>query len=795
MNVECSHCGLQVPAGEIDGERELQFCCEGCRAVHAAIIAGGFEDYYRRRGEQKPRRAAGAEVPGYQLLDAPAFQEAACEDLPSGCRRVELGIDGLHCGACVWLLERMPRVTRGLHASRVNLAKRTIELDWVPGDVALSDIARSLGRLGYGLRPGRGAADREARRADDRRWIVRIAVAAAIAGNIMGISFALYGGMFTGIDPVYQAFLRWTSLVLVVVALAWPGRVFLRGAWAALRAGTTHMDQPVAIGLVIGTVAGFYTTLTGGHETWFEAVSMLVLLLLVGRWLQHRSQRQAQDAVERLFSLAPSSACRVVEGRLEELPSEALSPGDLVRVRAGDIVPADGEVTRGAASVDRSLLTGESRPVRVRTAEAVHAGERCLDGTFDARVARSGAETRIASILRSAAAHAAARPRIVQAADRLAGWFVAAVMALAIVTFLVWVQDGWTVAVDRTVALLIVTCPCALGLATPLAIVAALGRAARRGMLIKGGDVLETLSRPGTLLLDKTGTVTKGKVRVLEVIGEASVVEAAAAVERSSGHPSARAIVRRSEKDGLASDVLEHAGQGIEGTVDGSRYHIGSRRWMDTVVSAWNPDRSTCLQRAEAIGGSDVWVARDGVVEACIIVGDPVRTEAAGVVARMTSAGWRLGLVSGDSRTIAEAVAANVGMDASMVTAEAMPEQKVAVVQAQATHPVVMVGDGVNDAAAMGAADVGVAVHGGAEAALSTADVCLAGDGLAGVESLLVVARQTMRRIRLNISVSIAWNAAFAGLAMVGLIGPILAAVLMPLSSASVVMLSARGTR
>ncbi len=781
-----------MPRGELRHGDGSQFCCSGCRTVFAAIVGGGFEDYYRRRGGERPRKPAEESTGGFQVLDSDAFQEAACTETPGGTRHVELGVDGVHCGACVWLLERLPRVIHGLVSSRVNLAQQTIELDWVPDQVSLSQIASSAARIGYRLRPGRGAADREARRAVDRAWLVRIAVAGAIAGNIMGISFALYGGMFTGMDPVHRAFLRWTSFALTVVALAWPGRVFLRGAWTALRARTTHMDQPVSLGLLVGTVAGLYATLTGGAETWFEAVSMLILLLLAGRWLQHRSQRRAQDAVERLFSIAPSTAVRIAGGQLEEVPSEALAADDLVRVRAGDLVPADGVVASGAARLDRSLLTGESRPVQTSVNESVHAGEACLDGTLDVRVVRAGADTRIAAILRSAAAHAAERPRVVQAADRLAGWFVVAVLMLAAVTMAIWWPHGWATAVDRTVALLIVTCPCALGLATPLAVVSAIGRSARSGMLIKGGDVLERLAGTGTLMLDKTGTVTQGSVRVLESIGGEAAVKAAAAVERSSGHPVARAVYALAEATPTATGVREVAGRGIEGDVEGVIVRVGSTRWMESMPLTWSVDRAACEQRASVLGAGTVWIARGDDVEACLLLGDPVRADSAGVIGRIQARGWEVGLLSGDSRNIADAVGEQVGIPRALVVSEAMPEEKVQAVQRQATRPVVMVGDGVNDAAAMAAADVGVAVHGGAEAALSAADVCLAGDGLRGVESLLEAARHTLRRIRTNIGVSLAWNIAFAGLAMAGLIGPVAAAILMPLSSASVVLLSVR---
>ncbi|MCP4835290.1 MAG: heavy metal translocating P-type ATPase [Phycisphaera sp.] len=795
MNESCMHCGLQVPPGDRTSGDEPAFCCAGCRAVHAAIMGSGLGDYYRRRGETRAPAASEGRGGGHAILDSDAFQQSACREVGSDLREVELGIDGLHCGACIWLIERLPRVIPGLRSARVNLARRTVEIRWSPSVVDLSAVADGIGRLGYEVRTSRSAGDREMRDRVDRAWLVRIAVAAAIAGNVMGISFALYGGVFTGMSEEHRFLFRSISFGLIVLDLAWPGRVFLTGAITALRARTTHMDQPVSLGIVLATAAGLYSTIFDGAETWFEAVAMLVFLLLVGRWLQHRSQRSSQDAVERLFCLAPSTALRIGSGgEPEEVPSGSLQAGDRVRVRSGDLVPADGRCESGGAGLDRSLLTGESRLVRIGPGSPVHAGEACRSGTILMLVEEAGDRTRIASIMKSIVDHAHKRPRVVLLADRIAGWFVLGVVFLATITFLVGIRESWAVGVDRTVALLVVTCPCALGLATPLAMVAAIGRAASDGVLVKGGDVLEKLAKPGTILLDKTGTLTRGAMTVDRIEGEESTLAMAAAVEESSRHPIAAALAPFG--DGRqASDVREHPGLGMEGIVDGRRVLVGSRRFMATRgIERGFASRST--RRSEVDGtATKVLVAVGGVVRAVLAVGDPIRPEAVGVIDRMRRRGWRVGLLSGDTEEIVRETARSVGIEEIDVHGEADPEQKVAVVASCRSRPIVMVGDGVNDAAAMAAADVGIAVHGGAEASLSTADVCLSSEGLDGVANLLGLARLTMNRIRINIAISIAWNLLFAVMAIVGVIGPVLAAVLMPVSSLSVVLLSMAAVR
>ncbi len=394
-----------------------------------------------------------------------------------------------------------------------------------------------LDSLGYPPHPARDVRARELQRHEDHRFLIRIGVAAACAGNVMTLAFALYGGMFSGIEAEYARLFRWTSMLFCAVALLWPGSLFFRGAWAALRTRTAHLDLPIALGLLAGGLAGSVNVIRDRGEIYFDSLTMLVFLLLVGRWIQRRQQRWAGDAVELLFSLTPTSARRLKDEGIEEVPIEAVTPGDRVEVRAGDSVPVDGTVLEGQSTLDQSLLSGESHLVPVEPGQGVHAGTVNVASRLVIRVEAVGGQTRVGRLMSLVEECSRRRAPIVQFADRVAGWFVVTLLTLAAVTFAVWLWIAPQRAIGNAVTLLIVACPCGLGLATPLALTVALGRAARRGILIKGGEVLERLARPGVMILDKTGTVTAGRTKVVSWVGDENAQSWVAALEAHSAHP------------------------------------------------------------------------------------------------------------------------------------------------------------------------------------------------------------------------------------------------------------------
>lgn len=812
----CSHCGLNVPEGLVEPGAAAQFCCAGCRTAFEVIHACGLDKYYalRQKMEAAEDRAPSKSTRGrFAEFDDAAFEAVYCRTIEPeagtpGLMACELFLEGVHCAACIWLVEKLPRVCEGVVESRLDLRRGMVRVVWDPRRVKLSRVARALDSLGYPPHPARDAGDRELRRREDRRQLVRLGVAGACAGNVMLLGLALYAGLFDTMDPAYAALFRWSSMAISVVSLLWPGSVFFRSAWSALRTRTMHLDVPIALALGAGGVWGVINTIRGTGEIYFDTLSVLVFLLLVGRFIQHRQQRRSSDAVEMLFSLTPTSALLVEHddlgagepGATREVSIQSLRAGQTVEVRAGASVPVDGVVVAGLSQVDQSLLTGESRAVTVETGDRVAAGTVNLAATIRVRVEATGAQTRIGRLMSLVQESLDRKAPIVRLADRIAGWFLAGMLGLAALTLGLWL---WldparpALAIDHAIALLVVTCPCALGLATPLALTVSIGRAARRGILIKGGGVLQALTQPGTLVLDKTGTLTVGRMRVVRADLDAAARAAVAAIERHSTHPIARAIVETftAEPMATAGNIRHTLGGGMEGRVAGRDWCIGSPAFIGTRVNGLGTAETTLVADLTAAGLSPVLAAANGRVVGALGLGDPLRTDSAEAVRALRTVGWNPVILSGDHETVVHAAAEELGVPRASARGGATPEDKLHAVRelvAGGDGTTVMVGDGVNDAAALAAATVGIAVHGGAEASLAAADVYLSRPGLSPVVELVDGARRTMRTIKLCLGASLCYNIVAAALCVAGLISPLIAAVIMPASSLTVLGLCVR---
>jgi Cu2+-exporting ATPase len=794
-DVACTHCGGPVPAGLVRDGAARQFCCAGCDAAFAILHGHGLDGYY----ELPERREAPVRPSGrsYEEFDHDAFRALYVRTAADGLSSVELYLEGVHCASCVWLVERVPLLLPGVARAELHVRRALARIEWDDAAVPLSAVARTLDGLGYRPHPFRGVRAEAVRRQEDRRMLARIGVAGAIAVNVMLAALALYSGWLGGIEREYERLFRWISLALTAVTLAWPGRVFFTGALAALRARTLHMDVPIALALAAGLARGAVNTVRDAGPIYFDGLATLTFALLAGRYLQQRGQRAAADAAELLHSLAPTQA-RVVEAGdvVRELPAAALLPGMVLDVRAGDTLPADGVVERGDSTLDRSLLTGESRPARAAAGTRVFAGTVNLGAPLRVRVTRAGESSRLAAILRQVEEGAGRRAPVVLLADRLAGRFVAVVLALAALTLLLWWPTDPGAAMDHAIALLIVTCPCALALATPLAVSVAVGRAARAGILVKGGDVLEQLARPAQLLLDKTGTVTQARTALVRWDGPEWVKPLVLGLEQGSTHPLAEGFRRAwpAVAPLAATGTAHTVGGGIEGIVDGSVVRVGSPRFVRAGVPP-GAARDAFGDAARDDALTPVLVAVDCRIVAAAGFGDPLRPDAADAVARLRARGWRVGLLSGDDPAVVAAAGRRLGLPAAACVGGASPEEKLrAVERAARDGRVVMVGDGVNDAAAIAAASVGIGVHGGAESSLATADVYLATPGLDALVRLVDGAGRPMRVIRRNIVFSLAYNVVGAALAMGGWLDPLVAAVLMPASSLTVVLASWRST-
>lgn len=791
----CSHCSLPVPPALLEGGAERQFCCTACRTVFAALKECNLEAYYRMRDrtaqEHQPARVTGK---SYREYDDQTYHALHVTAQIDSTLRTTFVLEGVHCAACAWLIEKLPQLLSGVRESVLDLGKAQATVTWNPDQVQLSAIAHQLDRLGYPPHPARGTEAREVRTREDRRYLTHVGVAGALAGNLMLVAFALYSGTFSRMDPVHTQLFRWLSMALGVLTLVWPGRIFFKGAWTALRSRTPHLDIPISLAIGVGGLAGVANTLTGQGEIYFDSLSVLVFLLLAGRLIQRKQQARADDAMNLLYAITPTSARRLDVNGVSDVPIEALQRGDLVEVRACESMPADGHVISGESSLDTALMTGESIPRRIGPGDEVCAGMINVSATVRVKVDTTGEETRAGKLMDLVAQASRRRAPIVLFANRISGIFTAMTLVLAAATFLGWYSHSPFIAMEHSVALLIVACPCALGLATPLAVAVAIGRAARRGILIKNGEALETLAKTGTIFLDKTGTITEGRMQLVKWSGDDAAREYIVSLESHSAHPIARAFLDawgKSVPISKVEGVRQFASGGIAGTIRGATVQIGSAEYVlskqNRIDTQLVREIESCLQR----GQTPVLVAIDGIVHGVGGFADPIRTDAKSAIDRLRKLGWDVAILSGDHPDVVRTIAQSVGVGSEDAHGGMQPEQKLARVElALKQGCVVMVGDGVNDAAALAAASVGIAVHGGAEASLAAAPVYLGKPGLSAIADLVKASRRTVAVVRRCLCASLLYNAFSVGLAALGYIDPLIAAILMPISSTTVLSLA-----
>ncbi len=806
----CAHCGLEVPAAELRdgvslrGGEELQFCCNGCRQVHAMLHDWGFDGYYqlldRQGGRGTPAQVSGRR---FEDFDDPGFIDQHSEPSTRETRRIRLYLEGVHCAACVWLVEELPGAVDGLVSVRLNMASAVAEVEWDPAQVALSSVARALDAIGYTPHPRRKEAIEEARRGEDRLALIRIGVAAVCAMNIMFIHGALYAGEHHGMEPRFASFFRGLSLVLAVPVLLFSARPFFRAAWAGLKQRVPHMDLPIAIALSAAFGYSAVVTFTGAGPVYFDSLAALVALLLGARFVQQRAQRHALERSENLRSVAFVEFARRLDasGIALEVPISALQPGDRVEVRSGELIPVDGLVLSGRSSLDNAVLTGEPEAIPVAPGDRVNAGATNLGARLVVDVQAAGEATRVGALLALVDQAMSQRAPIVQLADRISRVFVLVVLGLAVLAGLLgYLRAGdLGIALQQVVALLVVTCPCALGLATPVALTVALSRAARSGIFIKNPEAIEQLERVDTLLLDKTGTLTEGRARLQSWRGGDELRMLAEALEAESAHPVAQAFRRALERPlrpaWTVDQVREIPGQGIAGQVDGRAVLVGNRALLEAEGVSLDATHEAEIEALVEAGLSPVLVAVDGALAGLGGIGDRLRDDAAATVQALKKLGLRPQILSGDHPEVVARLAVELGIPVADAHGGMTPEDKrdrVAALRAQQLNDrrrgsLIMVGDGVNDAAALALADVGVAVQGSAGASVVAADVVLTRPGLAPVLELCTGSRRVLGVVRRNLGFSLLYNVVGASLALLGLVGPLLAALLMPISSLTVI--------
>ncbi len=787
----CFHCGGALPASDrfvVRGAGTVHpVCCGGCEAAANLILSQGLGRFYEFR--QPPAAQPPGEMRNWSSFDRAAALRRYTHELEGGERELSVRIEGLHCAACAWLIENSLRREEGVTDIHVNAGGARAELRFDPRRVCLSHLLERIQALGFLPLPLSFAGGAAPDTAERRAALQRLGVAGFGMMQLMTYAVSLYAGVIQGMAPELQQFLRFVSLLVATPVVLYSAQPFFVAAWRSVRAGTPGMDVPVALSIGAAYLWSVWATLRGRGTVYYDSVVMFTFFLLLGRYVEMSLRHRCGMQHDALLRLLPVSVLRVRGHDAERVTPEELTASERVRILPGERVPADGTIESGSTEVDESLLTGESAPRPRAPGDALLAGTLNVSGVIEMRITRVGPDSTLAAVSRLLERAQAVRPRVAALADRIATAFVGAVLLLAVLVGLYWLHADATRAFPTVLAVLVVTCPCALSLATPAALAAATTRLARSGLLVTRGRALEGLARADRIVFDKTGTLTHGMPRLDEVIVLAArasrdrCLAVAAALESHSGHPLARAFAHL-EAARAVSEVRLAPGRGVEGCIDGVRYRLGR---IDYVLEG-------CAgATVPAQPGADPGLARivlgDGAGPlAAFRVSDALRTDARATLAQLDHLGLTPLIASGDHSEAVALTAQRLGGVGAQAGLSADGKLELLQRLQAAGHRAVMVGDGVNDAPVLAAADVSVAIAGGTDLARVNADLVLLGDKLGGLVRAVETSRQMLRIIRQNLAWAALYNLTAVPLAASGRLQPWMAALGMSLSSLLVVM-------
>jgi Cu2+-exporting ATPase len=770
----CHHCGEPLPPLPVlsvfKGEQRA-FCCGGCAGAARFIDQAGLGDYYRLREEQG--RRVGEDARDYSAFDREDVlaEHSRVSDEAPDCRELTLIVDGMRCAACSWLIDRALGTLPGVEDVQSNAISGRVRLRWKPEALRLSSALERLAELGYSphLSPGEGLE--RARAAERRQLLLRLGVAGLGSLQAMMFAEALYLDFANQMPAPTRDFFRWITFGVSAPVVFYAGWPFLAGMANEFRQRRLGMDTLIGSSVLLAYFASLIETLRGGAHVWYDAAVMFVFFLLVARYLERMARQRANAAVDALAQARPALAWKLdADDEATQVPLAALAVGDRVRVPVGEALPADGVLDMEAAEVDEALLSGESTPVAKRAGDEVFAGSVARLQPLRMQIRRTGQDTRLSHLTQLVERAQNARPRVAQIADRVAGHFVAALLVSAALTFAVWWQIHPERAFEVMLAVLVVSCPCALSLAIPAALATAGSALTRLGALPLRGDALSDLAEVDTVLLDKTGTLTTGSPQIAQVelladLDAQAVTRIAAALERDAGHPLARAFAGIEAP--IASSVRVTAGAGVEGDVEGRMWRIGHAGFAaglaSTLPGIWLGDGQRAFTRFELV--------------------DRPRSDALEAIEALREQGLSVEVLSGDAPAAVEATARALGIQCW--SARATPESKLTrlrELQAQG-HRVLMLGDGINDAPVLGGADVSIALSCGAPMAHRAADIVLAGERLMRLPQVLQLARRTRRVIRENLAWALAYNLVALPFAAAGWVTPWIAALGMAGSS------------
>ncbi len=790
--VPCTHCHLEfdesVMITEEEEGRTLYFCCKGCQGVYHLLKSEGLDTFYEKLGNTTldPADKARQKKEDLERFDLEGFHRKYVRTTPEGFNEIHLIIEGIHCSACVWLNEKVLHQTPGIIEATINYSNNKAKVVWDPEQLKLSRIIETIRNIGYNAYPYDPALQEERARKTRNDYYSRILVGVFATMNIMWIAIAQYAGYFTGMEQGQKNILNIAEFLLATPTLFYSGWIFFRGAWFGLKNRFINMDVLVATGALLAWLYSVYAMVTRTGEVYFDSVTMIITFVLVGKYLEVLSKRQAVDTLDKIIGSMPTEATVVKNGEKALVAIENVEPGDLIELKPGEKVAIDGILRQGSALFDESPLTGESEPVLKKPGDEILSGTVCLDSVVRYEAGKRAEESLLHQITELLSDSVTKKPKIEQLANVVSGYFSVTILSIALLTFAgwLWLDGSFERALIVSISVIVIACPCALGLATPMATLVGISRAAQKGILFKEAALLETMAKADLLALDKTGTVTEGRPSVVAFHTHEGFDPALLlALTEGSNHPVSRGIARylREHYEGIVPAKLdefrERQAQGVTALHDGRKLAGGNRALMEAleIPCGFESDETLFL------------FAVDGRIVAEIELRDRLREGAADAIAAIKALGVRVVMLTGDHEAAARRIAAEAGIDE--VHARLLPQEKAALVDRfhGEGHIVVMAGDGINDAVALARSDIAVAMGSGADIAIEVSDVVLLEDRPRHLADAFAISRRTFRTVKQNLGFSVLYNTVAVPLAVLGYVNPLVAALSMSLSSLFVV--------
>ena len=800
MSNNCFHCGLEVTKHNriqtnID-QTSRDFCCVGCASVCQTIHQSGLGAFYTQQTSSM-LPAVTLEYP-LEFYDAPAFQQPFLESTAESEKIITLISDTIHCAACVWLIEKSIGALPGVNWVRANLTDKRIRLSWDEKEIQLSKIMQRLADLGYSAMPYEQNLVEQLANKSNKAMLYKIGFAAFTMMNLLWISIALYTGASEG---KYHQYFQWLGFALATPTLFYSGAGFLKSAYIGLRNRSMNMDVPISIGALTTYFYSVYVLLgfSAKGEVYFDTVVNFIFVILIGRYLENSAKKSSISASSSLQQLQPKVGL-VIKGKSEVItPVGAININDRVLIRPGERIPVDGQVLSGMSETDESLLSGESQPVAKGIGDEVFAGSVNGQGAVEILVTKTLKQSVLGKIVSLVENTQHNKSAVVCSIDRIIPYFVGVTIFLALTTFVYWYPDDFDLALLSATSVLIITCPCAFGLATPMSIAVASGAAIKDKMLIKNSDTFEVLNQVDWVVFDKTGTLTLGEFKVEQIVcspaqpqtKKSDLLQIMASIEKYSEHPLAQAIVDENRHDLLmAHDFQSTPGQGISASIDGVVYKIGKLSFVDN-NQQMDVELLKSSQQIEVQGASCIWCSSKNQVLGFVALSDQIKADAKTTITQLLSMGKQVSVLSGDSQAVTQKVADYLGI--KHVIAQALPEDKANYIkQLQQQHQVLMIGDGVNDAPALVQADTSMAIGSGSDVSVNHADVVLLKSTLSPILAMITLAQRTSQTIKQNIIFALLYNALMVPLAMMAKVTPLFAAIVMPISSLIVIGNAAR---